>query len=365
MGYPTFEAGTGWFKSSRKRNYFTKITIKDSYAAPDGVTLWNAATADSDPIYCYEVGTELVIAGNGSGRIYTNANAAKMFGRIKESDDYFENVEVLEGLEILDTSNTAYMDTMFQALHKVKEFDLRNFNTSKVETMQGMFSAKNGSAMQVEKIHGLEDLDVSNVWNLYYVFAGCANLKSLNLRKWVVTDKCTTIRQICYLCESLEHIYGTENWNVSNVETMYGAFFNCKKMKELNLTGWTTSGGVNKEGMLSGTDCLEKITVSKGFDFNTTGISNPAIDGSDGEWHTMHGGSFAANAMPSGVNLTYYATKAAAKADLAKLKNTFILLDGNTAVDIADAIRGITGKYGDLKPAEWAKAISGQEKAVT
>jgi surface protein len=225
--------------------------------------------------------------------------------------------------------------------------------------MQGMFSAKNGSVMQVVKIHGIENLDVSNVENLYYMFSYCTNLKGLDLSKWDISN-CTTIKQICYQCAELEHVFGTEKWDMSNVVNMYGAFYNCKKLKELNLTGWTTSGGVNKEGMLSGTDCLEKITVSKEFDFSGTGIPNPSathIEGADGKWHTIHRDSFTSDALPSGINVTYYATEAAAQEDLAKLKQTFVLVDGHTAVGVADAIREKTGTYGDLTPSEWAAKI--------
>lgn len=381
MGYPTFSQSTTWSDGlSVKRNVIKKITIVDKFDRPENFTCeWNAAASDSDPIMCYVVDAELIISGNGTGKIYTNKDASKMFGRISSGNNYFEQLTEIDGLDLLDTSKTTNMSTMFQMCWKVKELDLSNFNTSNVTNMQGMFSGATISNvdyfMELETIKGIENFDVSKVENLYFTFAKCANLTALDLSRWAVTNRCITLRQTFYQCERLTSIMGVGNWDTSGVvgingeKGMNGTFAACSNLEELDLKNWDTSSATDMADMFMNMNHLQKLVLGSKFSLSGDGNipqanratiptpSNAYIEGADGKWHTIHGNSFTSDALPSGINVTYYAIEAAAQEDLAKLKQTFVLVDGYTAVGIGDALREKAGAYGDLKPSEWAETI--------
>lgn len=360
MGYPVLSEGNTWFKSGNLRTYFTKIIIRDSYTPTGEETeTWNADEEDSGSIKCYTVGTELVIAGNGSGKISTSASASRIFGRVSATDK-FSNVTAIDGLDLLDTSGTKDMSMMFYGMTSLVELDVSNFDTSLLENLQGTFYGSDSTAMSLTSIKGVENFKVDKVTNLYATFGLCANLKALDLSKWKVTNVCTTLRQLFLDCKELKSIGDIRNWDVSNGTDLRNTFFGCENLKEIDLSGWKTNPAASRMGMFGEALRLEKIAVGEGFKFDSTDMHAPSadyIEGADGKWHTIHGDSFTAAELPGNINITYYATEAAAQEDLAKLKQTFVLVDGYTAVGIGDALREKAGTYGDLKPSEWAETI--------
>lgn len=87
------------------------------------------------------------------------------------------NLEKIEGLEYLNTSEVTSMNEMFYACDKLKEIDLSHFNTSKVETVDKMFLG----------CIGLTNLDLSSFDCSNLNVAGsklirtCVSLKSLTI----------------------------------------------------------------------------------------------------------------------------------------------------------------------------------------
>ena len=123
----------------------TKITFVDFYT-PTGSEdkRWAADLYGTGSITCYLVGTELIVAGNGSGGIKAHNNCYKMFvpGASHTTPDYgfyFENVTSISGLTILDTSDVTNMTAMFDHCKSVTSLDLTSFDTGKVTNMSGMF----------------------------------------------------------------------------------------------------------------------------------------------------------------------------------------------------------------------------------
>lgn len=74
-----------------------------------------------------------------------------------------------------------------------------------------------------------------------------------------VTDTCKNISYFFSNCEALELVIGLTTWDVSNVENMEHAFFNCKNLKSLNLSTWNTSAVKNFSFMFGSCENLEEI----------------------------------------------------------------------------------------------------------
>lgn len=130
---PTLVASSNWYKGSTAKSTITAIEIKDSYT-PTGTVdeSWNADVDNSGSIKAYIEGTKLIIAGNGAGKIFANANSSSVFTN-------FRKVTVISGLNLLDTSNVTNMGSMFSDCTALTSLDVSGWDTSKVTNMSNIF----------------------------------------------------------------------------------------------------------------------------------------------------------------------------------------------------------------------------------
>ena len=84
------------------------------------------------------------------------------------------NLETIEGMEYLNTSEVTRMDNMFHACYKLTSLDLSSFNTSKVTDMEDMF-AHCESLTSLDLSH----FNTSNVTNMEYMFCYCSKLRTI------------------------------------------------------------------------------------------------------------------------------------------------------------------------------------------
>lgn len=201
--YPTLLPGDTWYKSSFNRSQFTTIAIYDSFT-PTAVTgvveSWAADVDGTGAIMCYVTGEAgdrtLIIAGNGSGKIYANQNASYMFSiappsgspdSYKYSGDskYFSNLTSIQGLTLLNTSKTKYMNNMFYVCRNLIKPDLSLFNTYKVVDMGRMFYMTNYMAGSLD----LTGFNTKNVTNFSYMFSACgASSAEALYGEWIIND---------------------------------------------------------------------------------------------------------------------------------------------------------------------------------
>lgn len=114
-----------------------------------------------------------------------------------------ENLEEIIGLENLNTSESKYMNRMFNGCYSLKTLDLSGFNTEKVEDMSGMF----GDCYSLEKLD-LSSFNTENVKDMTAMFSRCTTLKALDLI----------------------------NFNTSNVLSMDIMFEGCYSLEKLNIS---------------------------------------------------------------------------------------------------------------------------------
>ena len=81
---------------------------------------------------------------------------------------------------------------------------------------------------RVEEFDGLEKLNTSEVTTMFYMFTGCTNIKTLNLRNFDV-QKVTEMNHMFRGCSQLAVIYCDKDWNTGNV-TSSMMFSDCFKL---------------------------------------------------------------------------------------------------------------------------------------
>ena len=143
---------------------------------------------------------------------------------------YYTNPEKI----ILDSN----CQGMFMRFDKMKELDLRDFDSSLVNSMHTMFY----EMRELESIN-LSNFDTSNVKNMYAMFDADMSLEKLDVSSFQ-TDKVTDMKFM---------------------------FFEMRKLKELNLSNFNTSKVINMDHMFANAYVLEKLDISK---FDTSNVTN-------------------------------------------------------------------------------------------
>lgn len=165
------------------------------------------------------------------------------------------NLTNIEGLQNIDTSDVTNMYMAFSTCDNLEYLDVSGWDTSNVTNMSNLF----GQCQKLRQIDGLNTWDTSNVTDMSSMFSWCFALENLDL----------------------------SSWNTSNVSKMTTIFINLKSCKTLNISGWDLSK-VNGTISFKSLDALEvfdltNIKVREGhstfIDFLTDCVS----------LHTIHG----------------------------------------------------------------------------
>lgn len=262
MATPTLAANCTWFTqggTTVKRASITKITIVDSYT-PTGSekSSWDASAAKNGSVMAYVNGSELTIAGNGSGNVYANPDSSYVFS--SSGSDSFVNVTAINGGNIFDTSKATTFERMFNLCKKLESVDVSTWETQSVSSLKATFS----QCFALNSI-AVDNWDTTNVLDMTATFQLATGLTELDLSKWNVS-KVTSMLNMFYGNEasgdmSLISVGDIGNWDVRNVKDMRWMFQRCSKLEELNVDNWDTSSCVNMTGMFRNCDKLEKLNV--------------------------------------------------------------------------------------------------------
>lgn len=273
MAYPILAPSNTWWAphdTTIARKIITEIELMDSYTPDSSVTIrdsWDASAAKDGSITCYVIGTKLIIAGNGSGKIAANRNSSSWFQVLAANAkdcDQGDLVESISGLGVLDTSNTSDFSSMFASFYIIKSLDLSGFNTSSATTMGSMFN----HSLQLEYVNGLEEMDTSNVTNMSRMFSGTkiANFQRLNTSN--VTDISYMFRN--YQRESLVF----PAWDLSKVTSYTAIFAHCSSgLKHLDLRNFSFKGLTKSRSMFDSSKAFETIIFPKNFGSTMSSMS--------------------------------------------------------------------------------------------
>ncbi len=289
---PMLAANSTWYSqggTTINRNQISSITIADTYgvAGKTIIDQWDASTSstgttdDIGPVTAYVEddglgkGTyKLIIAGNGTGKVYANPDSNYAFGGTKaNSGDTFINVTSFNGGEIFDTSRATTLKMMFGYAKSIKRIDTENWNVSNATDLYGIFG----------RCGALETLDIgswntSKVVDMAYMFYDCQNLKSVDVGHFN-TSKVENLSWMFYNCTSLTELDVAKNtvtangktyiaWDTSKVKDFSGMFASesnkfAGKITKLEVENWDTSSAETMRSMFMGCSSLTELDLSK------------------------------------------------------------------------------------------------------
>ena len=295
MSIPILAPNSTWFRPSNTsitRSSITEINIVNSYIPTGSETAsWDASAANDGSVMCYVNGTKLTIAGNGSGKIFANADSSFAFSDFNRTD-YFKNVTAINNAELFDTTNATTFHRLFEICEKLTTVNVSNWNTENVTDMSRMFiSAEKLTAVDVS------NWKTGNVTSIANMFQLCLSLEELDVSKWD-TSACENMRSTFTACLSLETL-DLSNWDVSNVNTMAQMFLSTTSYGNMTITsigdvsGWDTGNVENMQGMFQYCSSLEELDLSNWnvgkvtiMQSMFTGCSSLTSIGDTGSWNT-------------------------------------------------------------------------------
>ena len=173
------------------------------------------------------------------------------------------NLETIEGMEYLNTSEVTTMRAMFSECSSLASIDLSHFETSKVTSMRNMFN----------DCSSLTTLDVSlfntsNVTNMYRMFNGCSKITSLDVSGFN-TSNVTDMYRMFYGCGGLTSL-DVSGFNTSNVILMYSMFSDCGGLTSLDVSGFNTSNVTEMSYMFNGCSKLTSLDLGN---FDTSKVT--------------------------------------------------------------------------------------------
>ena len=285
MPEPILAAKSTWFApnvSSIKRPNITEIDIKDSYTPDSSVTVtanWDASAAKDGSVTCYVIGTKLIIAGNGSGKVYlNNENGSSCFCDFSSP---FSSLKQINGMQFLDTSKTNRLDYMFCLCSSLEEVDVSHFNTTNVSNFTSMFT----SCSSLKKID-LSKWDMSNATSTSSMLSSCDALAEIDISSFINGDKMDmnymfavnsavqrTIKFpdtglklasdcTCMFLNNNMSTIDVSNFDTSKVTIMKAMFQECISMQNLDFSNWDTSSCTDMSAMFYGCTSLGEIDVS-------------------------------------------------------------------------------------------------------
>lgn len=269
MPYPIMAPNSTWFTpnvTTVTRSIITEIEIMDSYTPDESTTIvdsWDASAIKDGSITCYVIGTKLIIAGNGSGKIALNESAKYTFCDGVNWTDTFNNVTSIVGLSLFDLSSTKDITGFFYYMTNLESVNgIELWDTSSIENM-GIVFCYCSSIASID----VSNWNVSNVQEIYSMFDRCKALTSLDLSKWNFNNP-ISFRQMFCQCENLISIGDLSNWTVTCTH-MESMFQHCLKLENITLGNFILQPLNNNAFKF----VLEKCTNLKSFSvksFTTT-----------------------------------------------------------------------------------------------
>ena len=174
---------------------------------------------------------------------------------------FCENLESIEGIDYLNTSEVTDMSWMFCWCSSLTELNVSGFNTSNVKCMSEMFSS----------CSNLQSLDLSNfetgkVEDMSRMFDGCSSLTSLTFPSTFNTGNVKDMSWMFANCENLTGLTFPNTFNTGNVIDMSWMFANCENLTTIDVSKFNTENVTDMSYMFRYCLKLTNINVSN---FNT------------------------------------------------------------------------------------------------
>ena len=249
-------------------------TAETAYAVLDGSGTLTFKYGDkSAESFCYELNQ---VGNNIPGWVKENPGAItkvvfdESFKHARPTTcfKWFQNcsnLESIEKLQYLNTSEVKDMGYMFNGCSKLASLDLSKFNTEKVQHMKYMFA----DCLNLTKLD-LSNFNTADVRNMNSMFNDCQNLTSLVLSKLFNTAKVKDMNNMFYNCQNLTSL-DLSSFNTAEVTDMSNMFEECKKLTSLDLFSFNTWKVTSMKNMFDECENLVSLDLSN---FNTWRVTN-------------------------------------------------------------------------------------------
>lgn len=216
-------------------------------------------SADSEsPVYMsFDAANGVVTVSTVASRIVFPDDCKYMFCNLKE-------LEEIQGLENVDTSNATNMQQMFYSCPKLKSLALDSFDTGNVTNMLGMFwQCSSISALDVSSFN------TEKVISMILMFGQCGSLESIRFGEGFTTKNVKYMYQMFANCTSLSGELDLSNWSVESLADggydLYGMFQNCQKLSKIDLSGFNTAALKDFRQLFTNCYSLEELVLGSGF----------------------------------------------------------------------------------------------------
>lgn len=190
--------------------------------------------------------------------VIANENSQRLFA------DY-KNLTKISGIENLDLTSVTNVRYMFDDCKSIETLDTKMFKGAKPVNMQGMFDH-----MDALSSIDLSDLDTSEATDMSYMFYYCDNLTTIDFSKFK-TDKVKSLRYMFYYCNKLTSL-DLSSFNTKNVTDMSYMFDYASKLTSIKFgTNFNTEKVVDMSKMFHSASSITSIDLSK---FNTKNVKD-------------------------------------------------------------------------------------------
>lgn len=140
------------------------------------------------------------------------------------------NIRSITGLRNWNISKLQKLDITFSGCKQLRQLDIESWNTSNLKALSNAF----GNCLNLD-LSILKDWDVSNVEYLNGAFSGNLGTDFSWLENWNISSKLKDISNMINGAINLESL-DLSRWNCPNIENMASSFYNCKKLRTLNIS---------------------------------------------------------------------------------------------------------------------------------
>lgn len=242
------------FGSNIGKESIDSIQFLSSLAgAPDDA--WDVSEAGNGSVLAWVTSSgkeqyDLFIAGDGG--VWAPKDCTYLFAEYRWAKSLdFNNAFFVDGCKS--------MRGMFSDDKLVTELDFSGWDTSSVTDMSAMFCF----CSSIQKLD-LAPLDTSSVTNMRAMFSRCESIEKLDLSGFD-TSSVTDMSDLFFQSWHLKEV-DLSSFDTSRVTDMSSAFFCCESLEELDISNFDTSAVEDSSLFLSGSVCLEKLTIGTKFD---------------------------------------------------------------------------------------------------
>ena len=237
---------------------FHKINMTDTKCEVECITytsIKSAGTLDEKKGVISEEYGQIVWQIDNNGKLTVAG-----IGDISLSEDYdrmpwnmFIEEIVSAKINVSDMTNASYL---FSGCENMTSVDLRGFDTSKVTNMSNMF----GGCESLTKLD-VSGFDTSQVADMSYMFYDCESLTKLDVSGFD-TSQVTDMSHMFNYCENVTELDVSE-FDTSQVTDMTRMFGGCHELADFDVSGFDTSNVTSMREMFGWCYNIKQLDLSK------------------------------------------------------------------------------------------------------